>query len=114
MAATAVKRLAAGQMAGRAQPLPSFVELVHNARPATDSGRHSPADLSGRRTQLLHEVLTFFKTALRWAARFNGTPQGRTEKRTAAATPKQGVDESQNRATMCGSLGGFEGLGMRR
>ena len=69
MAATAVKRLAAGQMAGRAQPLPSFVELVHNARPATDSGRHSPADLSGRRTQLLHEVLTFFKTALECAAR---------------------------------------------
>src|SRR5690606_7866978 len=63
----------------------------------------------------LHEVLTVFETALEWAAHFDGTPSGQRQSERQQPTPKQGVDESQNRATMCGSLGrNCEGMGIRR
>ena len=50
-----------------------------------------------------HAVLTDSKAAVRCAARFNETPSGTTLK-PAEIFPSQGVDESQNRARMGGSL----------
>ena len=67
-------------------------------------GLHSGAALErGRVRDTLHTVLTDSKVAVRCAARFNGTPSGRTRK-PLQSHPRRGVDGSKNRAIMGGSL----------
>src|SRR5690606_22610443 len=66
-------------------------------RAATRQGRPGPEE------KHLNEVLTDGKNGLECAARFNERPPGRNLKRTVR-TPSRGVDESENRAIMCGSL----------
>ena len=85
------------------QPLCKPIWSMHNSRPARRAAlRGSAPDGSGQKARF-HTVLTDSKAAVRCAARFNETPSGRTLK-PLKSHPRRGVDGSENRATMGGSL----------
>src|SRR5690606_28592251 len=64
-----------------------------------------PREAPGGTEEGLHTVLTFFETALECAAPSTGTPVRLNGKGSAEINPTLGVDGSQSRAIMGGSLG---------